>query len=143
MSEETDLSDRDLAALAKEVAHRLERRGVLQAGTGAAAGGIAGYLATGRASAADTSSGNVGSAGNSADVFLDQLRDPGGDEVLDVDDTGTIVSQRVFQFPSVDTDEGTVVVDGDSTERRIWVIPNGASDPAGATADDLIFEENA
>lgn len=35
------------------------------------------------------------------------------------------------------------VADGDGTERRIWVIPNGASDPAGANAEDIIFEEQA
>jgi hypothetical protein len=37
----------------------------------------------------------------------------------------------------------TFVYDGDGTQRRIWVIANGASDPADATADDLIFEESA
>lgn len=33
------------------------------------------------------------------------------------------------------------VFDGDGVERRIWVIAAGAADPADATADDLIFEE--
>lgn len=36
---------------------------------------------------------------------------------------------------------GGVVTDGDGTERNIWVIANGASDPAGATAEDIIFEK--
>lgn len=31
--------------------------------------------------------------------------------------------------------------DGDGIKRRIWVIAAGASDPAGATAEDIIFEE--
>lgn len=35
------------------------------------------------------------------------------------------------------------VFDGDGTQRRIWVIANGASDPDDATADDIIFEEEA
>jgi len=33
------------------------------------------------------------------------------------------------------------VSDGDGTTRQIWVISNGASDPAGAGPDDIIFEE--
>lgn len=36
---------------------------------------------------------------------------------------------------------GGPVTDGDDTERNIWIIANGASDPADATAEDLIFEE--
>lgn len=35
------------------------------------------------------------------------------------------------------------VSDGDGTERQIWVIANGASDPSGAAPDDIIFEEEA
>jgi len=37
-------------------------------------------------------------------------------------------------------DEG-VVTDGDGVDRRVWIIANGASDPADATAEDIIFEE--
>lgn len=33
------------------------------------------------------------------------------------------------------------VSDGDGTTRQIWVIANGASDPAGAGPEDIIFEE--
>jgi hypothetical protein len=33
------------------------------------------------------------------------------------------------------------VTDGDGTKREIWVIANGASDPAGADPEDIIFEE--
>jgi len=35
---------------------------------------------------------------------------------------------------------GGPIVDGDGTERELYLIANGASDPAGAGADDLIFE---
>lgn len=35
------------------------------------------------------------------------------------------------------------VSDGDGTTRQIWVIENGASDPTGAGADDIIFEKEA
>lgn len=35
------------------------------------------------------------------------------------------------------------VSDGDGTTREIWVIASGASDPAGAGADDIIFEEES
>ena len=37
----------------------------------------------------------------------------------------------------------TFVSDGDGTTRQIWVIANGASDPAGADPEDIIFEEEA
>lgn len=33
------------------------------------------------------------------------------------------------------------LTDGDGVDRQIWVIAAGAADPADATADDLIFEE--
>lgn len=36
---------------------------------------------------------------------------------------------------------GGVVSAGDGTDRRIWVIDSGASDPSDAADDDLIFEE--
>ena len=35
---------------------------------------------------------------------------------------------------------GGPIIDGDGTERELYLIANGASDPAGAGADDLIFE---
>lgn len=50
------------------------------------------------------------------------------------------------KFKSVNTDilnSGGPVSDGDGTERQIWLISNGASDPAGAGAEDIIFEEQA
>jgi len=38
---------------------------------------------------------------------------------------------------------GGPVSDGDGTKRQIWVVSNGASDPAGAGPEDIIFEEQA
>lgn len=35
------------------------------------------------------------------------------------------------------------IPDGDGVARTVWVIANGAADPAGAGADDIIFEEQA
>jgi len=52
---------------------------------------------------------------------------------------GTPSSPEDAYLASVN-DEG-VVTDGDGTDRRVWVIASGASDPAGASAEDLIFEE--
>ena len=37
--------------------------------------------------------------------------------------------------------DGGPLTDGDGTERRIWLIEADAGDPADATAEDLIFEE--
>lgn len=36
---------------------------------------------------------------------------------------------------------GGTVTDGDGTERQVWIIASGASDPSGADPEDLIFEE--
>lgn len=35
------------------------------------------------------------------------------------------------------------VTDGDGTDRSIWVIANGDSDPSGADPEDIIFEKSA
>ena len=40
-----------------------------------------------------------------------------------------------------DIESGSTIEDGDGIERKIWVIPNGASDPPEAEPEDLIFEE--
>jgi len=91
----------------------VSRRGLLAlAGTSLGAGALA-TLGVGTAAAADgtqdTSTGDVtGNNGGGVDVYLDELRDPGGDEVFDVDDTGAInaaVSGREWLFDSVSTDE--------------------------------------
>lgn len=39
--------------------------------------------------------------------------------------------------------DGSLIGSGDGVQRDIYVIANGASDPSGADADDLIFEEEA
>lgn len=64
----------------------------------ASAGGVT--VATQEARAADTSAGNVGVAGGPLDVYIDELKDPGGDVVVDVDDIGTLAWQRAVSFPS-------------------------------------------
>jgi len=70
------------------------RRGVLKAGGLLAGGGVLGALGSDQAAAADgtqdTSAGTIGAAGDSNDIYLDQLYDPDGDEILNVDDTGDI-----------------------------------------------------
>lgn len=38
---------------------------------------------------------------------------------------------------------GGPVTDGDDTERQIFIIANGASDPSAADPEDLIFEEES
>lgn len=35
------------------------------------------------------------------------------------------------------------ITDGDGTDRQIWVIAAGASDPAGAAPEDIIFERES
>lgn len=58
--------------------------------TGGVIGGGARQAFIDSAAAADSSSGSVGIAGGAVDVYLDELRDPGGDVVGDFDDTGAV-----------------------------------------------------
>jgi len=118
-----DLPDSiDTEALAKAVVDELDpgtvvddklvvsrRQVIALAGSGLGAGALATW-ATGDAAAADgtndTSVGDVGAAGDSVDVFVDEFRDEQGDEWLDVDDTGDINAAfgREFLFDALSTD---------------------------------------
>jgi hypothetical protein len=66
----SELTDRELAALAEQVADRLERRGVLAGGVGLAAGGAAGALLGGgaRADPDNTQTGTFGDGNEDWDV---------------------------------------------------------------------------
>jgi hypothetical protein len=114
----TDLSDDQLDQLAQQLAGRLptgthgdrvvlSRRQALAVASGTVSLGALLGLGSDSALAqasADTSDGTVRGNGGGADVYLDQLRDPGGDEVLNVDDTGAINAQpREWVFDSVST----------------------------------------
>jgi len=64
--------------------------------------------------------------------------------------TGDVTAQSGdYTYSEIDGTHGNedhtdeFVSDGDGTTREIWVIANGASDPAGADPEDLIFEEEA
>lgn len=46
--------------------------------------------------------------------------------------------------PNPDPDEilpDGLLVDAGGTDRRVWVVPAGSTDPEDATDDDLIYEE--
>jgi len=68
-------------------------------------------LASASGSAAGQAAGQVGTSTEPIDVFAESIND------------------------------GGPVTDGDDTERQIFIIANGASDPAAADPEDLIFEE--
>jgi hypothetical protein len=70
-------------------------------------------LASTSGSAAGQAAGQVGTSGEPVDVFAESING------------------------------GGPVTDGDDTERQIWIITNGASDPAAADPEDLIFEEES
>jgi len=134
---------RDLANLVEsdelnEVAEKTgySRRQILgllaSLGAGAAVGGFSVNELVGVVeAAADTadSDGNVGLPGDRVDVYAEGI-DASGEIGAGSVDTGSL-------------NGGGPVSDGDGTERQIWVIANGASDPAGAAADDIIFEEES
>jgi hypothetical protein len=155
-----DLSDDDYDEIASKVVERLDpgrygdrfvlsRRQVMSLAGVAGGGGVLAALGVDQASAqasdiasADTSDGQVGASGSPEDVVIDQLRDPGGDEVFNVDDTGAIDAQpREWAFDLING--GAPVTDGDAVDRQLWVIANGASDPALADDEDIIFEEES
>jgi hypothetical protein len=148
----------------------IARRGVLAAlglgglatlGTNSASAQAAGAVGTG--------SNPVDVYGYSV-VANNSFTDPAGvehtGELADLSDTGAGISvedngTQVLadasslnfgsELDAVDDGDGTttasvdsaVVSDGDGVDRQIWVIANGASDPAGADAEDIIFEEEA
>jgi hypothetical protein len=75
-------------------------------------GGLA--ASSGRAKAVDTSAGQLGTAGSSLDLYIDELKDPGGDNLVDVDDTGSLDWQRAFDVPGLTTASVTDASSGNS-----------------------------
>jgi len=55
----------------------------------------------------------------------------------------TILAEGVTEVKTEQLNNGGPVSDGDKTERKIWVIGSGESDPSEAKAEDLIFEEES
>jgi hypothetical protein len=125
-----DLSDDQLDQLASKLAGRLPtgrhgdkivttRRQLLAAAAGGSAG-VAALVKLGIDPAtAQQAAGQVGTPSSPEDVFA-----------FDLDVQGSL-------------NGGGPLSDGDGTERQIWIIANGASDPSGADADDIIFEEES
>jgi hypothetical protein len=97
------------------------RRDLLKVGSGGLLG--AGLLASSQPvsaapASADTSAGQVGVAGDSEDIVLDQAYDPGGDEILNVDDSGGINAQfgRPWYFNTIHADTLGQDLDADSND---------------------------
>jgi len=123
-----ELSDKDIEFI-KELREKrdensISRRGALAllGATGVGAGSVLGgneIIGSAKADASTSDSdGNVGTQDDRVDVFADGV------------DTISINS-------------GGPLSDGDGTERQIWIIANGASDPTGADPEDIIFEEES
>lgn len=124
-----DLTDAERASLAKDLAAELDpgrygdrfvlsRRQLLTIAGGA--GGVAALVSLGvEPAAAQSAAGQVGTSSEPVDV-----------EAYDV----TVANLL---------NGGGPISDGDGTERQIWVIANGASDPTGADPEDIIFEREA
>jgi len=123
------LTDDDLDQLASQLAGRLptgryggqfvlSRRQLLSLAGGSA--GVAGLTALGvEPAAAQSAAGQVGTGSSPENVFAYDLN------VANLLNGGGPLS------------------DGDGTERQVYVIGNGASDPAGADPVDIIFEEES
>jgi hypothetical protein len=119
------------------------RRDLLKVGSGGLLG--AGLLASSQPvsaapASADTNTGQVGAAGNSTDVVLDQLRDPGGDEILNVDDSGGINAQfgRTWHFNDVfiGTDSALIAV---AASGAVTLSSGAGTVDTGLSATDATF----
>lgn len=119
-AEERD--DIDLGSSARTIS----RRGVLAA----LGGGAAGLAFSGSASADGDWGNATGDAGTQSKPFTDVWGQQGHFQSLESESLSTVTLNG-----------GGPVSDGDGTERQIWVIANGASDPADANPEDIIFEE--
>jgi hypothetical protein len=68
-------------------------------------------------------------------------------DVPEADNADTVGGELPSAFADTNHDNTehslTFVSDGDGIERQIWIIANGASDPAGAGTEDIILEEEA
>jgi hypothetical protein len=97
------------------------RREVLSAGASGIAAFVAGQQLAGDVEAADTSAGAVGASGASQDIYLDEILDPTGDQVADLDDSGLFVFQRGLDLPeaNIDTLNNNEPVVAQSTEYEI------------------------
>jgi len=123
-----DLTDEQLDQLAADLAPRfptgthgdrvvLTKRQFIGAATGVLSAGA--LMALGVDEASAQAAGQVGTSSNPVDV-----------EAYDIQVANLL-------------NGGGPLSDGDGTERQIWIIANGASDPSGADASDIIFEEEA
>jgi len=129
--------------------HGMTRRAAMLATIGAIGG--AGFM-TGRVSAAASTSdsdGDVGTPANPVDVFADGIAKDGtaisvGDSLVPDTASSLNLGSNSNPWAGLYTDAvngGGPVSDGDGTERQVWIIANGAADPAGAGTNDIIFEE--
>jgi len=148
---EQELKEADIDVGEIDVDEILQQRGTtrrdLLAG-GAGVLGLGGLLtaASGTASAGNDQAGTVGSQAAPLDGYVEDLYDKNGNRVAELPGDGSLDVLQELSSQSVSTDSlnnGGPISDGDGTERQIWVIANGASDPSGADPEDIIFEEEA
>jgi hypothetical protein len=156
----TDNSDIDYDKLADSIISRLQSLGVSRRDMlTVLAGGGAGALAMGAASPASAQQINgiikADQLGTSSEpvqqLYVQNETTYENSEAIgtltvdtlnsaDVSDTQT--AERALETDgSGNLNPVAAVTDGDGTKREIWVIANGASDPAGADPEDIILEE--
>ena len=93
------------------------RRDALKLGVAGVAGAAAmSGSASANAGTDDGEVGTIGDASDKVDMFAQDI-----------------------EVETINSDN--ILTSGDSTDRAIFVISSGASDPAAATNDDIIFEE--
>jgi hypothetical protein len=135
-------TDRDVSELAREVIQELDpgtviddrvilsRRQAIGLASGALSlGALAGF---GAEEASAQAAGAQGTESEPNDMFAYNL---------DVENGGDFNGTGITNLGALNG--GGPVSDGDGIERQLWVIASGASDPSGADAEDIIFEEQS
>lgn len=139
---EDGLTPAQRAEVKKLVANETEesettRRDALKMGGGLLGLGLLGggglAASSGRAKAVDTSAGQLGTTGSSLDLYIDELKDPGGDNLVDVDDTGILDWQRAFAVPALTAGSITDASSGNSYDVDDLASGGGSS---GVTVED-------
>jgi hypothetical protein len=112
------------------------RRGFLEGAAATGSAGLLGLSIFGSASGADTSAGAYGGPGESADIYLDEILDPQGDQVADLDDSGIWDFYRGVSFPSANIKSATIASLDPALERSFPTPTAYLSGPAHGEGGD-------
>jgi len=143
MSEPDEMSDSELAELAKKVADRLERRGVVAGGAGIAAGSALGWLASGEARAGSDQVGTIGTSSSPVDIEAEDISIVSSGNLAD--NSGNAMLDSVATTGQTTLSAGAAVVDtGISATDATFTLALGIDDPdADAKVTGRLFWDDS